>query len=103
MMLKNRKNNSVLSKFEVKMAFKSFLSAMIISRMSKPILRYTLFFYKHQVYKHTQPQIIVFISKSLSTLQASDSVLTVFSLGFHVPAPPGPYGRFGGWGIQLKS
>jgi hypothetical protein len=48
----------------------------------------TPFFYKHQLYKHTQPQIIVFISKSLSTLPASDSVSTVSSLGFPVPAPP---------------
>jgi hypothetical protein len=60
-----------------------------ISRMERPVGTDTpFFFYKHQVYKHTQPQIIVFISKSLSTLPASDSVSTVFSLGFHVPAPP---------------
>jgi hypothetical protein len=45
-------------------------------------------FYKHQDYKHTQPQIIVFISTSLSTLPTSDSVSTVFSSGFYVPASP---------------
>ena len=45
---------------------------------------YTLFFYKHQVYKHNQPEILVFLNTLLNTSQPQ--IFEIFLKNFLVLA-----------------